>query len=254
MSAPNIDLLSPGSTELLAALENLEWTNARATNITIGKEDHGLITSWVYLEGDGWGQGFGGRYLARGHLQGWIEGLLSLGLDINARDQLVRVGRVASFSEALALRPIVKDWPVFWPGSELASRTYSFDYEGKEIPMQGVRPDKPIKSDGREAPRKSVLRMAHLMEAKLREHDDDRGETGWREESPRWVSDRLRGEMHELVRAFHGSGDGRRDLWLNRLMGELADVANFCMMLADLYDFGDRVVSPDSLEQKGGEQ
>lgn len=35
-------------------------TNARIRNTSLGYEDHGILTAMIHLEGDGWGQGFGG--------------------------------------------------------------------------------------------------------------------------------------------------------------------------------------------------
>jgi hypothetical protein len=37
--------------------------NARITSTSLGYEDHGIMTAFVYLEGDGWGVGFGGYAL-----------------------------------------------------------------------------------------------------------------------------------------------------------------------------------------------
>lgn len=38
---------------------NLVTRNARIKDTFLGIEDHGIFTAVVYLEGDGWGQGFG---------------------------------------------------------------------------------------------------------------------------------------------------------------------------------------------------
>lgn len=35
--------------------------NAKIVSTFIGREDHGIPTLWIHLEGAGWGQGFGGR-------------------------------------------------------------------------------------------------------------------------------------------------------------------------------------------------
>lgn len=37
--------------------------NAKITSTMLGIEDHGILTAFVYLEGDGWGVGFGGYAL-----------------------------------------------------------------------------------------------------------------------------------------------------------------------------------------------
>lgn len=34
--------------------------NARISGTMLGREDHGIMTAFVHLEGDGWGVGFGG--------------------------------------------------------------------------------------------------------------------------------------------------------------------------------------------------
>ena len=39
--------------------------NAKITGTFLGKEDHGILTAFVYLEFDGCGQGFGGFDLRR---------------------------------------------------------------------------------------------------------------------------------------------------------------------------------------------
>ena len=38
----------------------MEIKNAKITGTTLGREDHGIMTAWLHLEGDGWGVGFGG--------------------------------------------------------------------------------------------------------------------------------------------------------------------------------------------------
>ena len=40
-----------------------EIKNARITRTTLGVEDHGILTAFLHLEGDGWGIGFGGYAL-----------------------------------------------------------------------------------------------------------------------------------------------------------------------------------------------
>lgn len=37
--------------------------NAKITSTALGREDHGIFTSMIYLEGGGWGVGFGGYSL-----------------------------------------------------------------------------------------------------------------------------------------------------------------------------------------------
>ncbi len=42
--------------------------NAKITNVSITMEDHGCLTFWMTLEGDGWGCGFGGYCIGKGYL------------------------------------------------------------------------------------------------------------------------------------------------------------------------------------------
>ena len=75
--------------------------------------------------------------------------------------------------------------------------------------------------------RDPIKRFALTMEGKLRMHDAERGEMGWRGGDQRWgLWDRLNEEMKELYTVV--SLDDR-----NEIRSEAADVANFAMMLAD---------------------
>lgn len=38
----------------------VEIANATIERTSLGIEDHGILTAFLHLEGDGWGQGFGG--------------------------------------------------------------------------------------------------------------------------------------------------------------------------------------------------
>ena len=42
--------------------------NAKITGTSITMADHGCLTFWVYLEGCGWGCGFGGYCIGHGYL------------------------------------------------------------------------------------------------------------------------------------------------------------------------------------------
>ena len=42
--------------------------NAKISNVTISMADHGCLTFWVYLDGGGWGFGFGGYCIGKGYL------------------------------------------------------------------------------------------------------------------------------------------------------------------------------------------
>lgn len=73
--------------------------------------------------------------------------------------------------------------------------------------------------------RPTVRWFAERMELALREHDADRGETGWRELSIPHLVERLLQEAIE-VEAARGAGG-------EVLVAECADVANIAMMVAD---------------------
>ena len=77
-----------------------------------------------------------------------------------------------------------------------------------------------------------MLAFAEAMEAKLRRHDNARGEHGWRDEHEDWLLDRLREETAELARAILTRVPD--DKWRRRVLHEAADVANFAMMIADV--------------------
>ena len=42
--------------------------NAKITNVSLTMEDHGCLTFWLTLEGDGWGCGVGGYCIGKGYL------------------------------------------------------------------------------------------------------------------------------------------------------------------------------------------
>ena len=84
----------------------------------------------------------------------------------------------------------------------------------------------------------SVLRFAEIMERKLaaNRHKGDR--PGWLACRPEWLFARLVEEVGEAAAIMRGSED---DGWgaAAKLESELADIANFCMMLADRVRHGD---------------
>lgn len=41
--------------------------NAKITHVSITMADHGCLTFWLTLEGSGWGCGFGGYCIGKGH-------------------------------------------------------------------------------------------------------------------------------------------------------------------------------------------
>ena len=42
--------------------------NAKITGASITMADHGCLTFWIYLEGYGWGCGFGGYCIGHGYI------------------------------------------------------------------------------------------------------------------------------------------------------------------------------------------
>ena len=42
--------------------------NAKISSVRLTMEEHGCLTFWVYLDGDGWGCGFGGYCIGHGYL------------------------------------------------------------------------------------------------------------------------------------------------------------------------------------------
>lgn len=45
-----------------------EICNAKITNVSISMEDHGCLTFWLNLDGDGWGVNIGGYCIGHGYL------------------------------------------------------------------------------------------------------------------------------------------------------------------------------------------
>ena len=41
-------------------MDKIEIKNAKIRSTMLGVEDHGIMTCMLHVEGDGWGQGFGG--------------------------------------------------------------------------------------------------------------------------------------------------------------------------------------------------
>lgn len=74
------------------------------------------------------------------------------------------------------------------------------------------------------APRDEVLWFAMEMERQLRENDH---KSGWRGLTPKQILHRIRQETGELERAF-AKGEAPE-----RVIAEMADIANFLMMAAD---------------------
>jgi len=77
--------------------------------------------------------------------------------------------------------------------------------------------------------RPALTRFSDDMERKLRAHDDDRGDHGWCDESPRWLLERLKDEVLELEYELN-----RPELLVPLATEEAVDVANFAMMIHDV--------------------
>lgn len=78
--------------------------------------------------------------------------------------------------------------------------------------------------------RPEVLRMAQEMEKRLREHDDDRGRTGWKQCDVAYLVARLREETEELINALIDKAGAPS------VLAEAADIGNLAMMVADTYE------------------
>ena len=74
-------------------------------------------------------------------------------------------------------------------------------------------------------PRACVQWFATMMELKLQKHDN---KSGWINSTPEELMDRVWNEFEELTQALVTDADPRD------IIKECADVANFCMMIADL--------------------
>lgn len=78
--------------------------------------------------------------------------------------------------------------------------------------------------------RPEVLRMAQGMERRLREYDETRGRTGWKQCNMAQLVDHLREEVNELIDAVIDES-GSVVVW-----AEAADIGNMAMMVADTYE------------------
>ena len=86
-------------------------------------------------------------------------------------------------------------------------------------------------------PRREVEEFANYMEDVLRDNDD---KGGWQSMSILDIIDRMEEELHEVRTVYLKS---KSTDW-RALKHEAADVANFCMMLADVID--KRYLFPDT--------
>ena len=104
-------------------MERIE--NAKITYVQFGYEDHGILTLMIGLEGDGWGQGYGGYALdkydnekgKRVPTQKGFEAITMLMKTLDVKDLYdikgkyvrIRVDGVASGTKIRAIGDIVKD-------------------------------------------------------------------------------------------------------------------------------------------------
>lgn len=76
--------------------------------------------------------------------------------------------------------------------------------------------------------RPTVKSFAELMEHRLQDKDDERGERGWTDTHPLWLLARAEEELAELKTCLvHGSDP-------DDVVREAVDTSNFCMMVADI--------------------
>jgi NTP pyrophosphatase (non-canonical NTP hydrolase) len=79
-----------------------------------------------------------------------------------------------------------------------------------------------------------VLAFARRMEAKLAKNRHKGDREGWLKDDPWSLVERILDETVEVQECFTMGSDGRVDFKdAEKLANECADVANFCMMVAD---------------------
>lgn len=99
--------------------------NAKITYVRLGYEDHNILTIWIGLEGDGWGQGYGGYALdewndekkERVPTQKGFESITKLIKTLDVRDLYdlkgkyvrIRVDGIASGTKIKAIGDLIKD-------------------------------------------------------------------------------------------------------------------------------------------------
>ena len=90
-------------------------------------------------------------------------------------------------------------------------------------------------------PREEVLKVAIMMEKKLRKHDHGRGPKGWKNHNPVGLLMRVEEELNEAMTTALGKPEA--------ISGELVDVMNMAMMAID--QFGCLDPSDDALGYEG---
>lgn len=78
--------------------------------------------------------------------------------------------------------------------------------------------------------RPEVAAFAQAMERKLRANDH---KGGWANEPKGWLLDRAEAELLELRESVSWLQRSAEDLAVQSVLDEAADVANFCIMIAD---------------------
>lgn len=74
--------------------------------------------------------------------------------------------------------------------------------------------------------RKEVLEFAFDMEDKLKQNDY---KSHWQDETPSYLLNRMQEELNELRHSYMNGKIGKA------IIQEAADIANFAMMMADIY-------------------
>lgn len=101
----------------------LVWENARITATHLGYEDHGALTCVLTCETGHVVQGFGCRVLnVPEAFQNFFKGVLAV-VGVDRWEQVVghtlRVAHEGNSGPIVAIRPLIKNVPVFAPGNDL---------------------------------------------------------------------------------------------------------------------------------------
>lgn len=92
-------------------MDNFEIRNAKIKSVTLGVEDHGIITIYLNLDYGDSGQSFGGYDLRDSkYLSAWIQGILKI-VGVDSWDQLVGkyIKVESSFSKVKRIGNLLKD-------------------------------------------------------------------------------------------------------------------------------------------------
>lgn len=95
-------------------MAELKTENVKINDTHLGFEDHGLLTFFLYLSGDGWGTGFGGIRLGGEYTSKVVEGVLkTVGVEKweDLKGQLVRCKHEGWGGRTVAIgHPIENKW------------------------------------------------------------------------------------------------------------------------------------------------